>query len=108
MTKKKTKQKFEWNVWMWNFNQDRLEKYDVVPQLMRSFKSLKKNERPKDIKQFSEFLKSEARYCFMAKCEYEMILHSWPVLKNDQRVDVYDQLMLNWDAFVQAFWNSIA
>lgn len=104
---KKTKKKFQWNVWIWDFNQDQLEKYDVVPAFMRSIRSLKKSEYPKDIKCLDEFLRSEARYYFMAKCEYEMILHSWPALKNDEKVDVYDQLMLNWDLFVQAFWSNM-
>ena len=82
--------KFEWNVWFWNFNQDKLEKLDVVPYFTRSLKRLKKAERPKDLQQLDEFLKSEARYYFMAKCEYEMVLHSWPMLKSEEKVDVYD------------------
>lgn len=108
MTKiKKNKFDFTWNVWLWNFNHDELETYDVVPIFMRELERLKKKDLPKTKKEFSEFLNGEAQYHFWSKCEYEMIIHGWPVGKKDVKVDVYDQLILNWDKFVDAFWNNL-
>ena len=105
--KNKSDENFKWNVWIWDFNHDRLEQYDVVPMLLRELKSLRKEDFPMDKKSMNEELKSWARYHFWAKCEYEMIVHGWPVKKNDEKVDVYNQLMLNWDTFSEAFWKNV-
>ena len=116
MTKKTTTKrakrilkKFSLNVCIWNFNQDKLETYDVVPHLKIQLRSCKKNEKPKTRDELSEFLRREAQYMFWAKCEWEMIIHSWPFRNEgrEEKVDVYSQLKLNWDAFVDAFWASL-
>lgn len=46
-----------------------------------------------------ENVQRELRYYFWAKCEYEMVLTSWPTGKAEKKVSVYDQAMLNWDLF---------
>lgn len=39
-------------------------------------------------------------YYFWAKCEYEVIVSSWPPREGSERkIDVYDQLKENWDIF---------
>lgn len=101
------KPKFSWNVFRWNVNRDELETYDVVPLLLSQYKSLKKDKRPKTKEEFSEFIRSEAMYFFWSKCECEVIIHGWPKFRNDEKVDIYDQLRLNWDAFIDGFWNSL-
>lgn len=103
---KKTAKRFSWLVWNWNFTSDALVEYDVVPVFLRALKAAKKADRPKTKGEFGEFLRREAAYCFRAKCEYEMIVHGWPRRENDEKVDAYQQLRLNWDAFVEAFWKS--
>ena len=105
--KNKSDVDFKWNVWIWNFNHDKLEQYDVVPMLLRELKSLRKDDFPMDKKSMNKELKEWARYHFWAKCEYEMIVHGWPEQKNDEKVDVYNQLMLNWDTFSEAFWKNV-
>lgn len=101
--KNKSDENFKWNVWIWDFNHDSLEQYDVVPMLLRELKSLRKEDFPMDKKSMDCELRSWASYHFWAKCEYEMIVHGWPEQKNDKKVDVYDQLMLNWDTFLRLF-----
>ena len=96
-----------WNVWTWNFNHDELELYDVVPTFIKSLKSLKKVDFPRTVDELSKFLDQEAIYYFWSKCEWEMVIHSWPMHKNEEKVDVYSQLKLNWDAFVSVLWKYI-
>ena len=96
-----------YNVWIWDFNADSLESYDVVPTFLRELKNLKPKDRPKTKADLDEVLESDARYYFWSKCEYEMIIHSWPEQKNDQKVDVYQQLKLNWPIFLDFFWEQI-
>lgn len=96
-----------WNVWMWNFAHDKLEVYDVMPRFIDEFKSLKKKNIPDTIGKLSDWLNSEATYMFWSKCEYEMIIHGWPVRKNDEKIDIYEQLQLNWDVFVDYFYANV-
>lgn len=94
---------FSWNVWLWNFNHDGLEAYDVGFRFLNEYKSLKPKDRPKTHEEIDEWLDHKARYMFWSKCEYEMIIHGWPAQKNDEKVDIYSQLKLNWNDFVNKF-----
>lgn len=98
---------FHWNVWVWNVNSDSLDVYDVGSYFLRCYKELPKSKRPVTLEEVNEFLVSNARYEYCARCEYEMIIHSWPKFKNDIKADVYDQLRLNWDVFVDTFYKAI-
>lgn len=58
-----------------------------------------------------EALSSELRYLlkyyFASKCEYEIIISSWPpdkIYPLEEKVDVFDQINLNWDNFVDYIW----
>ena len=97
----KKKNEFHWNVMVWDINKDALVSYDVGPHFTCEYKALKKKER--DNLNISKFLDDIARYNFWAKCEYEMICTSWPKFKNEHKLDVYEQLKINWDNFVGAF-----
>ena len=96
-----------YNVWIWGFNADSLESYDVVPTFLRELKNLKPKDRPKTKADLDKVIKSAAVYYFWSKCEYEMIIHGWPEQKNDQKVDVYQQLRLNWPIFIDFFWEQV-
>ena len=105
--KNKSVADFKWNVWIWNFNNDSLEQYDVVPMLLRELKSLRKEDFPMDKRSMDRELKTWAQYYFWSRCEYEMIVQGLPKKDNEEKVDVYDQLMLNWDTFSEAFWKNV-
>ena len=97
-----------YNVWIWDFNSDSLESYDVIPRFVESIKRyIKPKNLPKTKEALNEILESDARYYFWSKCEYEMIIHGWPEQKNDQKVDVYQQLKLNWPIFLDFFWEQV-
>ena len=96
-----------WNVWIWDFNHDALKAYDVMPIILTGLKSYKKKEFPTTYEDFCEILDREAAYYFWSKCEWEMIIHGWPAQKNDEKVDVYDQLKLNWDKFAETVWKYV-
>lgn len=54
--------------------------------------------------EFSEVLKRYFKYYFRSKCEYEIILSPWAGRADDIKIDVYDQIMMNWDRFVDYVW----
>ena len=96
-----------WNVYVENFNQKRIEKYDIFrhAKLMEDIrKNYKKNKN--DFDTFAQILKRDIMYYFWSKCEWEIVLTSWPEYSNfnEKKIDVYDQIMLNWDVFVKYVW----
>lgn len=56
---------------------------------------------------FGEAVRKELMYYFWSKCEYEIVLESWPVGDVQKKIDVYDQVMLNWDRFVDYLWGEM-
>jgi hypothetical protein len=79
----------------WDFNHDALEHYDVLPYFRECYKE--KKEKPKTFEEFKEFIEHKSQYRFWSRCEYEMICHGWPVRKNDYKLDIHEQIMMNID-----------
>jgi len=102
-----------WNVFLEDFNRKEIRTFNVFhnytfdEQLKKEFK---KYTRHKDLEKLKAEIKSWAMYCFWSKCEYEIILTSFPEKKGfkEKKVDVYQQLMLNWDSFVEYVINNKA
>ena len=91
-----------------NVNQRGFEPYNVfyheyfVKDMQKNFKKNKDNREA-----FHEQLKRDARYYFWSKCEWEIIISSWPPSDRikEIKVDAYDQLNMNWDVFTDYVWN---
>ena len=47
-------------------------------------------------------------YYYWSKCEWEIILSAWPSRKdfNEEKIDVFDQINLNWDRFADYVWEN--
>lgn len=81
----------------WDFNHDALEHYDILPYLRECYKEKKKKDRPKTFDEFKKFIEDKSRYMFWSRCEYEMVCHGWPVSKNEYKIDIHEQIMMNID-----------
>lgn len=44
-------------------------------------------------------------YYFWSKCEYEIILSPWAGQADDIKIDIYNQIMMNFDRFVDYCWS---
>ena len=46
-------------------------------------------------------------YYFRSKCEWEVIVGAWVASDRvpGRKVDVYEQVMLNWDVFIRYVWH---
>lgn len=102
-------EKKKFNVLIWDFNHDKLEHYDVLPYLRDRYRDRKKTRRfpcPTTLEEFKSFVEDESRYQFWARCEYEMILHSWPPRKdgNEHKLDVHEQVMMNLDTVAEILY----
>ena len=58
---------------------------------------------------FKDRLKQVLMYYFWAKCEYEVIVSSFPPdeKSKDEKVDIYSQVMLNFDIFCDYVYSNI-
>ncbi len=97
-----------WNVYWEDFNRNQIVVRNVF-NLSVSFNNylkdnLKKNKLKKD---FCKQLERDLQYCYWSKCEHEIIISSWPSRDDCKiKVDVYDQIMLNWDKFCDYVWKN--
>ena len=123
--KKKEMKKF--NVLTWDFNGDKLEHYDVLPYFRNCYKNRKKNAKKKGIQkimeehphmkkyygapqtldEMKEMIENESQYMFWSRCEWEMVVHGWPVMENDYKIDVHEQVMMNIDTIAEILMNEI-
>lgn len=101
----KTKDKIEWNVFYYNINRKKIDTYNIFEHgsFVRYVKEAINEYKNKE--KFTEQLKSELRYYFGEKCEWEILLSPWV---SDEKVavqiNVYEQVMLNFNVFVDYVW----
>lgn len=55
--------------------------------------------------EFADGLKKYLMYYMWSKCQYEIILSPWTGQEDDIKIDVYDQIMMNFDRFVDYVWS---
>jgi len=53
----------------------------------------------------ADSLKRYLMYYMWSKCEYEIILSPWTGRADDIKIDVYDQIMMNFNSFVDYCWS---
>ena len=125
---------------MWNvFVEDnrKIKVYNVLSKsIIEKIKKAKKKFPNK--KDFSEEVRHIMMYHFWSKCEWEIILTSWPTsisveelnrLREDlkehvkkyksvpcrlcprldvgEKIDVFKQIEINWDVFIDYLWNNL-
>lgn len=127
--------KAEFYVLRWDFNTDRLEHYDVLPgfraalkERKAAWKKYKASKRfakdvetgmisedalkryykyPENLGELTDFIRNESAYRYWGKCEHEMIVHGWPVEKDDYKLDVHEQLMMNLPVIAKILWDEL-
>jgi len=99
----------EWNVFIGNFNNGNIETYNIFNHW--KFKEDCDDAWQKhkyDFPKFSDVIKRSLSYYFWSKCEWETVLSHWPGNGDrfkDKKIDVYEQVMLNWNVFIIYVWN---
>ena len=97
----------KWYVFYYNINKKKIDTFNIFEHgsFCRYVKEVIKKYEIKD--EFAKQLKSELMYFFWAKAEWEVIVAPWvggDREKDSVKIDVYEQVMLNWDAFVDYVW----
>lgn len=96
------------NVINYDFNSRKFEAYDVMPYLISCYKKVKRRKScPKTFDEFKEFVKSESQYMYWSRSEYEIILSDWPGGKDQRKIDVYEQIMMNIDTVTNLLMKNV-
>lgn len=98
----------QWNVFVWNVNKKQIEIYNIFEH--GNFLKSILNECFKDFPQhmflnFDDILKRNLMYYFWSKCEWEIMLSSFPPCEKykPKKIDVYTQVMANFENFCNYF-----
>lgn len=96
----------EWNVYWFDPNQKEIIVRNVFKLSVKFNEELDRlrENHVKDFSTFSEELRHAAMYCYWSKCEHEICVCDWMEQEYGMKIDVYDQLRLNWDAFSAYTW----
>lgn len=103
----------EYKVITWDFNTDRVEHYDIMPYLYRRLEEKRKKRQIalKDLtlERLKEFIDTESKYQFWARCQYEVILSSWPPKEkgHKHKMDVYEQIHMNLDNIAKLMYDDL-
>lgn len=89
----------KWNVYRFDMNKKTMEIFNVFNH--SSFYNEVMELDPYD-SEFANELRKCTQYYFWSKTEYEIILSPWPSIREtiEEKVDIYNQLRLNWEHFV--------
>lgn len=98
----------EWNVFIEYFNEKKIKPYNIFNHYSfckDCIKYAKKRGMTKE--KFAEEIRKSLQYYFWSKCEWEIILSAWIQSKSvpDVKIDVYEQIMLNFDIFIDYLWS---
>lgn len=126
-----------WNVFVEDINARKIEVHNIFDhhRFMEDLVDIKK-EVMNDRNAFADKVRSSLMYFYWSKCEWEVVVTSWPPyvdskevdrladektnmlidygrfyresvnLETAEKIDVYDQVMMNWDVFIEYLWNN--
>lgn len=97
-----------WRVIYEDFNERKITDFDIFEHY-RFAEDVKKAYKKyhNDYDSFCENVRKSLAYWFWSKTEWEVIVSAWPPWNSvpERKVDVYEQVMLNWDVFIEYVWN---
>lgn len=95
----------QFNVIVEDINSRKFIPYDVIPYLVHRYKEAK--TKPKTFEEFKVFVEKESMYQWWSRCEYEIVLKSWPTGNIEKKIDVHQQVMMNIDIITKILMNEI-
>ena len=97
-----------WNVYVGDFNGRKIKEHNVFDHWgfwTDCVENAKKNKADKEA--FFDRLRKDLMYYYWSKCEWEVVVSHWPPIDGAEiKVDVYDQVMLNWSLFSEYVWEN--
>ena len=95
----------QFNVIVEDINSRQFVSYNVIPYLVQCY--YEEKDRPGTIEEFKTFIKRHSMYRWWARCEYEIVLQSWPTGKNEKKIDVHWQVLINIDLITEIVMDEV-
>ena len=97
----------EWYVYYYDINSSQLKTFNIFNH--RGFKNAIEEIFKKyySMEEFKKAVKSELMYYFWSKAEWEIVISDWFGKQVEKKIDVYDQVMLNWDRFIEWLYHKL-
>ena len=96
-----------WRVFVDDFNGKRIVDYDIFEHhgFAEDVRKAYRKHRT-DFDAFVKKVRGSLLYYFHSKCEWEVVVGAWVASDRtpERKVDVYEQVMLNWDVFIEYVW----
>lgn len=94
-----------WNVFYYNVNGKKIDTYDIFDH-GRFREDIEKELNICETKEkFAERLKANLMYYFWSKAEWEVVVSAWVGGNASKKIDVYAQVMNNFDVFLNYVWS---
>ena len=103
-------QELVWNVYHYSHTTRQIEVWNIFHSIKFCERIERLIKKKFEKETFAEKVKGELMYCFLTKYEYEITVCKYPrseTAAEDLRVDVYDQVMLNFDAFIDYLYAKV-
>ena len=97
----------QFNVIVEDVNSREFIPYDVMPYLVQCYYEARETDRPKTFEEFKAFIKRHSMYMWWSRCEYEIVLQSWPTGDIEKKIDVHQQVMMNIDIVAKLLMEEI-
>lgn len=94
----------EWNVYYHDSNAKKIIQWNIFKHgsFRKEVYELLKSDLNKD--DFIEQLRKSLMYYFWSKSEYQVLILPWVGEADDIKIDIYDQVMMNWNKFSEYVW----
>lgn len=90
---------------VYDINRKTFVPYDVIPYLEKCY--YEETNKPKTLEEFKDFVKNQSMYRWWSRCEYEIILESWPSTNVNEKWDVHRQVMMNIDIITSILMDNV-
>lgn len=102
------KYELEWNVFYHDINKQKITTLNIFNHWKFAEDVQKSLKKYKDKDEFAEELRQDLMYYFWSKSEYEILISAWCGGRDTKelKVDIYTQVMNNWNVFLDYVWNS--
>lgn len=98
----------KWNTYYHDTNKQEIITFNIFDHGRFKEDVCKHLKKYKDKDEFAKQLRLDLFYYFGCKCEYEVLVSAWCGGNGceDIKVDIYSQVMLNWDVFLNYVYYS--
>ena len=96
----------QWNVYRHNINADQIEVFNIFDHGRFADDVKKGLKKCKSKEEFADQLKSILSYYYWWKSEWEVLICAWSGSRQNEplKVDIYSQVMNNWEVFLDYVW----